>query len=70
MRTTKKGKQNKKNKNKKKKRKDHKKMLCYQKKNPQISRVRNSTTDWPACTSIMVFLVSKKGPISAKYGKT
>ena len=47
------------------------KMLCYQKKRtPKFARVRNSTTDWPAFISIMVFWCKKKGPISAKYGKT
>ena len=44
-------------------------MLCYQKKNPQISRVRNSTTDWPACTSIMVFWCQKKGQLVPNMGK-
>ena len=44
-------------------------MLCYQKKNPKIARVRNSTTHRPAFTSIMVFWCQKRGQLVPNMGK-
>ena len=77
MRRTKKEKKKKKKKKTRKKAKrrnenDHKKhVMLSTKRTPKFAaRVRNSTTDWPACTSIMVFWCQKRQPISAKYGKT
>ena len=43
-------------------------MLCHQKK-PKFARARNSTTDRPTCTSIMVFGVQKKGQLVPNMGK-
>ena len=43
-------------------------MLCYQ-KNPKCARARNSITDRPTCTSIMVSWSPKKGQLVPNMGK-
>ena len=45
-------------------------MLCYQKKNPQNGKSQEQYHRLARMHINYVFLVSKKGPISTKYGKT
>ena len=45
-------------------------MLCYQTKNPQICKSQEQYHRLAHLHINYVFLVSKKGPISPKYGKT
>ena len=43
--------------------------MLSKKGTPKFARVRNSTTDWPACISIMVFGVKKRGQLVPNMGK-
>ena len=43
--------------------------MLSKKRTPKFARVRNSTTDWPACTSIMVFWCKKRGQLVPNMGK-
>ena len=43
--------------------------MLSKKRTPKFARARNSTTDRPACTSIMVFWCQKHGQLVPNMGK-